>query len=55
MGDAPVEGKAAGAAPSGAAPRRAIRTPMSDTGRWDYVKLRGDDIIVASWAKTGTS
>lgn len=55
MGDAPVEGKAAGAAPSGAAPRRAIRTPMSDTDRWDYVKLRGDDIIVASWAKTGTT
>jgi aryl sulfotransferase len=36
-------------------PRQVIETLMSDTGRWDHVKLRDDDIIVASWGKTGTT
>ena len=36
-------------------PRQVIDTLMSDTERWDHVKLRPDDIIVASWGKTGTT
>jgi aryl sulfotransferase len=36
-------------------PRQAIKTPMSDSERWDHVKLRDDDIIVATWGKTGTT
>ena len=36
-------------------PRQVIQTRMSDTERWDHVKLRPDDIIVASWGKTGTT
>ena len=36
-------------------PRQVIKTPMSDSERWDHVKLRGDDIIVATWGKTGTT
>jgi aryl sulfotransferase len=36
-------------------PCQVIQTRMSDTQRWDHVKLRADDIIVASWGKTGTT
>ena len=36
-------------------PRQAIHTPMSDSDRWDHVRLRDDDIIVVSWGKTGTT
>jgi aryl sulfotransferase len=36
-------------------PRQLIQTQMSDTQRWDHVTLRADDIIVASWGKTGTT
>lgn len=43
------------ATPQVTPPRQAIRTLMSDTDRWEHVKLRDDDIIVASWGKTGTT
>ena len=36
-------------------PRQVINTFMSDSERWDQVKLRDDDIIVATWGKTGTT
>ena len=35
--------------------RQVIKTLMSDSERWDQVKLRDDDIIVATWGKTGTT
>jgi len=34
---------------------REIQTRMFDSARWNHVKLRDDDIIVATWAKTGTT
>ena len=36
-------------------PRVMIDTRSVDTTRWDHVKLRDDDIIVATWSKTGTT
>ena len=36
-------------------PRVAIDTRMMDSTRWDHVRLRPDDVIVATWAKTGTT
>ena len=36
-------------------PRVAIDTRSVDTSRWDHVRLRDDDIIVATWSKTGTT
>jgi aryl sulfotransferase len=36
-------------------PRVMIDTRMVDSSRWDHVKLRDDDIIVATWSKTGTT
>lgn len=43
------------ATPNVTPPRRGIKTFMSDTERWDQVRLRDDDIIVATWGKTGTT
>jgi aryl sulfotransferase len=43
------------ATPNVTPPRQVIKTFMSDTERWDQVKLRDDDIIVATWGKTGTT
>jgi len=36
-------------------PREAVETRMFSNTRWDHVKLRPDDIIVATWAKSGTT
>jgi aryl sulfotransferase len=36
-------------------PREVIETRMFETSRWDHVKLRPDDIIIATWAKSGTT
>ena len=38
-----------------APPREVIETRMFETSRWDHVKLRPDDIIIATWAKSGTT
>ena len=35
--------------------RRDIQTRMFDSARWDHVALREDDIVVATWAKSGTT
>ena len=35
--------------------RRTIQSRMFDSTRWDHVKPREDDIIVATWAKSGTT
>ena len=35
--------------------RRRIQTRMFDTDRWDAFALRDDDIVVATWAKSGTT
>jgi aryl sulfotransferase len=35
--------------------RKEIQTRMFDTTRWDHVRLREDDIIVSTWAKSGTT
>ena len=40
------------AAPAAA---REIQTRMFDSARWNQVKLRDDDIVVATWAKSGTT
>jgi aryl sulfotransferase len=32
-----------------------ISTRMFDTSRWDHVNLRDDDIIISTWAKSGTT
>jgi len=37
------------------APHCAVQTRMFDSSRWDRVKQREDDIIVATWAKSGTT
>ena len=34
---------------------RVIQSRMYDSTRWNSVKLRDDDIIVATWGKTGTT
>jgi aryl sulfotransferase len=34
---------------------RDIQTRMFDSTRWDHLKLRDDDIVVATWAKSGTT
>jgi aryl sulfotransferase len=34
---------------------REIQTRMFDSARWNQVKLRDDDIVVATWAKSGTT
>jgi aryl sulfotransferase len=39
----------------GVAAPRDIQTRMFDSSRWNHVKLRDDDIIVATWAKSGTT
>lgn len=36
-------------------PRVRLNLRQFDTSRWDHVRLRDDDIIVATWAKTGTT
>lgn len=36
-------------------PRVVIDERMVDTSRWDQVRLREGDIIVATWSKTGTT
>lgn len=48
-------GLAAAATTNVTPPRQVIKTPMSDSERWEHVKLRDDDIIVATWGKTGTT
>jgi aryl sulfotransferase len=35
--------------------RHNVQTRMFDAARWDHVRLRDDDIIVATWAKSGTT
>lgn len=35
--------------------RRVIQTRMFDSTHWDRLKLRPDDIVVATWAKSGTT
>jgi aryl sulfotransferase len=35
--------------------RQVIDTRQCDSTRWDHVQLREDDIIVATWAKSGTT
>jgi len=39
----------------GSAAAREIQTRMFDSARWNHVALRDDDIIVATWAKSGTT
>jgi hypothetical protein len=34
---------------------RDVQTRLVDSTRWDHVKLRDDDIVIASWGKTGTT
>lgn len=34
---------------------REIQTRMFDSSRWNHVELRDDDIVVATWAKSGTT
>ena len=36
-------------------PREDIETRMFETSRWEHVKLRPDDIVIATWAKSGTT
>ena len=36
-------------------PREVIETRMFESSRWEQVKLRPDDIIIATWAKSGTT
>ena len=40
---------------AGPGARQLINTRLLDSTRWNHVKLRDDDIIVATWAKTGTT
>lgn len=34
---------------------RDVQTRLVDSTRWDHLKLRDDDIVIASWGKTGTT
>lgn len=36
-------------------PREVLDTRMFDTSRWDHVRLRPGDIIIGTWAKSGTT
>ncbi len=36
-------------------PKVVLDTRMFDTSRWDHVKMRPDDIVVGTWAKSGTT
>lgn len=36
-------------------PAREIQSRMFDSARWNHVNLRPDDIVVATWAKSGTT
>lgn len=35
--------------------RRVIQSRMFDSTQWDLVNLRDDDIVIATWAKSGTT
>jgi aryl sulfotransferase len=36
-------------------PKVVLNTRMFDTSRWDHVKMRPGDIVVGTWAKSGTT
>jgi aryl sulfotransferase len=36
-------------------PREVLDTRMFDTRRWDHVRMRPGDIIIGTWAKSGTT
>ncbi len=36
-------------------PREVLDTRMFDTSRWDHVRMRPGDIIIGTWAKSGTT
>jgi aryl sulfotransferase len=36
-------------------PRVVLDTRMFDTSRWDHVKMRPGDIVIGTWAKSGTT
>src|SRR3954462_12883659 len=37
------------------APSRAYRTPIMDRTHWDDFEVRGDDIVIATYPKCGTT
>jgi aryl sulfotransferase len=37
------------------APQRAVRTPVADSRRWNQFDPRDDDIVIATFAKCGTT
>jgi hypothetical protein len=37
------------------APQRVVRTPVADSRRWHGFEPRGDDIVIGTFAKCGTT